>query len=172
MSDHIFRYLDTNGDGSGTDEVVSDHAVTPDDYFIECPPGSSQDYVIIRMMVYIQDTGSFDSGGYGNGSALSNGLKLLLINGNESPEYTEEDLTPKPITTNGEWAGQCHDVDHQAYGQGDEYISARWTFAKSGRAILLKPGYKLVLRANDNFTGLVKHRFHVQGFKRIRNRGF
>jgi hypothetical protein len=155
----IDRYLDLNGTGSGTKNMNQNYSVTSDIVFIQ--PTAGQIMRIERMLVYIQDTGTFDSGGYGNGTALTTGITVRL-NGDGGVQ----DLTDGvPIKTNGHWARLCYDADHNGYGTGDEYLAVRWTFSKAGAPLRLDgdTNDRLEIVLNDDFSGLTEHYFLVQG---------
>ena len=157
--DSIYRLLDTNGDGSGIVEAVGNYSATPTSFKISASEGAC---TIERLIIMIEDTGSFDSGRYGNGLSLINGVRVYLKN---ATDEVLEEFTSFPILTNGDWAGHCHDFNHFNWGTGNEVASIRWTFSKSGQPIRVRLGlgeyFEVYL--NDDFTGLVKHRFTIQG---------
>lgn len=155
----IFQLLDTVGDGSGIKEAIGDYSSNPTSFRLKHNSGKVR---IIRMIVMVEDTGSFDSGLYGNGVSLTNGIRVYVRN--KADEIIQE-YTSFPILTNGDWAGHCHDFNHFTYGSGNEVASIRWTFNKSGQAIFLDffQGDYLEVYLEDDFSDLVKHRFSVQG---------
>lgn len=155
----IFRLLDTTGDGTGTTEATGDYSSTPASFRISDTEGWG---IIHRMIVYIEDGGSFDSGRYGNGLQLTNGVRVYI---RDADDEILAELTSFPVTTNGEWQGQCHDYIHSSYGTGNELASIRWTFSKSGQPaeVRFDQGEYLEVYLNDDFSDLVKHRFTVQG---------
>ena len=155
----IFRLLDTVGNGTGDTEAIGDYSVVATSFKITDTTGWGS---IERLIVMIEDTGSFDSGLYGNGLGLTNGIRVYVKN--VSDEVLQE-LTSFPILTNGDWAGHCHDFNHFNWGSGNEVASIRWTFSKSGQPALIKfdHGEYLEVLLNDDFSNLVKHRFTVQG---------
>ena len=154
----LYQYLSSNGDGTGTVELTGNYSAAAAEFYIQ---DANRYLRLERMIVYVEDSGSIDSGVYGNGINLTNGIKL---------EYRESDDTlihdimgGLPVFTNAEWQGKCHDITLSTWGSGNQGYSVRWTFAKSGNPIILAPGQKLSLILEDNFTGLEKHRFQVQG---------
>lgn len=160
---HIMKVLSSNGDGTGTSNAVGDYSVTPLSLRYEANnDGASEIIYIERMIVKIQDTGTLDADTYGNGISLTNGIRVYIRN---SADTILEELTSYPITSTGDWAGHCHDATHHAFGVGDEILSVRWTFARSGLPVILKAteGEYLEVYLNDNFTGLVEHKFIIQG---------
>lgn len=154
----LFRYLDTLGDGTGVKQVIGNY-VTEEEFYIQAPIDTT--YKLHRLIAYIEDFGTFDSGGYGNGSALTNGITLKVLDSDDSVLL---DLTDGiAVKQNGHWAKLCYDADHKSYGTGNEYLAVRWTFDKAGEAIILLAGQRLVLTVNDDLSGLVEHTFLVQG---------
>lgn len=164
----LYRFLSDNGDGTGNIDAIGDYSATP--YRLFCEPPAGQIFQLNRILITVKDTGSFDSGGYGNGIALPVGLKAGLAVGLPDGSLREDFLEGPPIKTNGDyhiWAGV--DVAISSFGQGDEYLSVRWTFSKGGgidgEPIFLDgdKGEKLFIEFNDDFTGLNQHLFQVQG---------
>ena len=157
----IAQYLDTNGDGTGTQSAVGNYASAAEIFYIQPPAGTV--YRLSRMLPFVEDVGSFDSGSYGNGITLTNGIVVRIQN----DSGTLVDLTAGlPIQLNTHWARQCYDMTISTFGQGNEYLHARWTFSKSGQYIRLDGdnNERLEMVFNDSFTGLVSHYFMVQGY--------
>jgi len=158
-TESIYRLLDTVGDGSGTTNAIGNYATVPASFKITDTTGHA---TIERMIVMLEDTGTFDSGAYGNGVALTNGIRVYL---KDTDDAVLQEYTAFPILTNGDWAGHCHDFNHYSYGTGNEVASIRWTFGKSGQPIEVRfnEGEYLEVYLNDDFTNLVKQKFTVQG---------
>lgn len=156
----IYRRLDAVGDGTGTKSAVGDYSLAAQDFKITAP--SAHQYEISRMIVSVEDTAGFQAAEYGNlGAALTNGISVLVT---DAADATIIDLTDgAPVKTNAQWSSLCYDADLKTWGSGNELLAVRWTFAKAGAPIRLKPGQSLVARLNDDFTGLVGHTFEVQG---------
>ena len=160
----INQFLDTDGDGTGTTSAVGNYSSAADDFYVQAP--ANYTYHIERMIVSIEDTSGMIAGGYGDtGAALTNGISLLIAEG----ATTLQNLTPAPIKTNAQWGVYCYDVDIKEWGTTptNELLLVRWTFSKSGKPISLRSGQKLVIRVNDDLTGLLSHRFLVQGHKEL-----
>lgn len=163
MSSYLYRFLDTDGDGTGTKNAIGDYSDTGDGetIFYIAPP-ENQVYEIARILPSVKDAGSFDSGNYGNGISLSNGVVIRV----SDADGVLVDLTDgNPIITNADWATLCYDVDISSFGSGNEYLHARWTFSKAGQPIKLygDAGHKLEVVLHDDFSDLVSHYFMVQG---------
>jgi len=134
------------------------------DFKITAPEGYR--IALYRMLVTVRDTGSFDSGSYGNSIMLTNGINLVNGVGDGSrPDFViTEGL---PIKVNPDWGAYCFDTDLSNYGQGAEQLAARWTFAKMGRPVVLDGdiGEFAAIRVNDDLSDLLGHYFNVQGLK-------
>ena len=155
------RFATTDGTGvvAGGNESAAIDLSTPDDYFIEAQAGEY--LVVARAIILIQDT-AFDADKYGTVVLnAAEGVNIVL----EQDGVEVEDLSGGvPISTIGEWAGQCQDLNtHAGFAAGDDIATARYTFAKHGDAIRLEPGDKLIFRCHGNFAALSKHRFLVEG---------
>ncbi len=160
----ISRYLDTNGDGTGTKNAVGDYSVGTTDFYIE-PPGPDK-FVLSRLLIQIEDarTGGWDADGYGQISApgLTNGISALLLSDTGSIACDLTDNTP--IKSNVGWGQLCYDTVLHDFGNGNFFLSIRWTLAALGHPIELDPGERFVIRLSDDFTALVAHYFLIQGF--------
>ncbi len=154
----FYRYLDTDGDGGGTVSAIGNYA-TATQFYIQ---DTTRYLAIERMIVYVEDAGSMDSGQYGNGITLTNGIELQILESDDSLIY--DVMAGNPVTKNMHWQGKCHDLTMSSWGSGNTGYSVRWTFSKSGKPIILAPGQKLAIILEDNYTGLIDHRFQVQGY--------
>lgn len=161
----FFRYLDTNGDGTGTKSVTGNFGASVEDFYIQ--PAPTEVFYISRMLVGVEDGTINSADVYGGlGDPLSNGILLLKT----TAAGTLEQYTDLPVTTNGEWAYLCYDLAvNSGIGNANDVMTVRWTFAKTGGLIRLdgRAGERLVIRVEDNFTGLLEHLFQVQGFTRL-----
>jgi len=158
----FFRFADTVGDGSGSYEANGDYSVTATDFKIA--PAAGEVLRLSRAILMIEDVGVMDSGFYGNNVVLTNGLKPY-VERNGTREYIINSAQPK-ILTNGDVAAFCHDLERRGFGLGNEFITARWTFTKAGQFFRLDGDNndEWGVNLNDDFTGLVKHRFMIQGY--------
>ena len=157
----LYRYLDTNGDGTGTKSAVGDYSGTADDFYIQ-PPANTL-YVLERMIIHIHDSSAFSAEKYGALAALTNGILVKVKQ--VSPAVDLVDLTDGiPVKSNAVWGQVCFDADLADYGQGDVYLNIRWTFAKAGQPIVINENQQLAVTLNDDLTGLVDHHFMVQGY--------
>lgn len=159
----LVKILDTVGDGTGAKNAIGDYSLTPTKFLIKPAPGEV--FTIARMLGHVEDSGTFDSGSYGNGIVLTNGITVSYKCG-----VREVDLMDgMSVITNADWAGVCYDVNISSFGLGNEYLNFRWTFEKTGTWIELNGDYgdELCVNLNDNFTALVGQYFTVQGYSNV-----
>ncbi len=157
----LFQYLDTVGDGTGTKQAIGDYR-TGEVFRIDAPPGFI--CVIYRMLVHIQDAVSWRADRYGGlGAALPNGISIWVRS--DDPTREVELTDGIPIKSNAEWAQVCYNTEQTAFGAGDDYLRARWTFSNSGQPLILRgdSNDRLTVELSDDFTGLVAHTFKIQG---------
>lgn len=153
----IQKLTDTGFETIGaTTNFNADYSVTPQDAFMTAPPGLL--IIIHSVQVAITDSGTFSESDYGNiVGGLSNGwLTIAEINGFEI-------INPaKTINDNRELFG----VDSQAqiveYAANDRTLIARFNFLKP---LVLNGNTedKIIVRLNDDLTGLTLHEFTVYG---------
>lgn len=163
QTDLLCRFLDTVGDGTGTKNAIGDYSGAEEEFFIA--PAAGQIFHIARLLVTVEDTAGFAAAEYGNlGSALTNGIKLEVRTGASTTVLDFVDA--EPITTNAEWGTFNFDVDVKTWGAGNEFLLARWTFSKTDGALRLDgdAGERLSIILEDDLTGLVTHKFLVQGY--------
>ncbi len=155
----LCRYLDTNGDGTGTVDAIGDYS-TVTEFYYEAPELGATFH---RMIVSIEDNGGGTISEYGNLGAggLTNGIEVKVV---DDSDTVMADLTDGlPIKSNGDWGRLCYDIDRKDWGGGNDFYQVRWTFSKSGEPVILREGWRLVVYLNDDFTNLVGHHFMVQG---------
>ena len=154
----IYQYLSSVGDGTGTSNWIGDH--TPEKAKYVCPAGKLA--FIHRMLIEIADVGVIGVLGYGALAALDPGWLMKVY---DSDDTALVDLTGgHAIEGNGELAALCYDATLNDYGAGNAgYVNARYSFDRAGHPLILKAGQYLSIDFNHDFTGLVQHRFMVQG---------
>jgi hypothetical protein len=157
----ISRFLDTNGDGTGTENFIGSHLATT--AYIQ--PATTEIIRLTRLIVSIEDGTGIKSGLYGGLSALTNGITITQTD----DSGTLVDFTDGvPIKTNAQWGQLCYDVSWHAWSASptEEMVLVRYTFSRMGQDVRLNGANaaKLQVNLNDNFTGLLSHRFLVQGY--------
>lgn len=156
--DPFIRHLDTNGDGTGTKNATGNYTTTTA-FYIE-PPGTSN-YIISRLVVEIEAVGTFTGTLYG-GQVITNGVAIKKQDDTgELIDFTDG----VSITTNAGWARFCYDETITGY-TGNNYIRVDCDLSRSGSLLRLNGSsdehFDVLL--NDDFSGLISHRFIVYGF--------
>jgi hypothetical protein len=127
-------------------------------------PGAGETYYVNRMLIQIEDAGTpgWSAAEYGSTTALTSGVVIQAQEGGTMVNITGA----QPVKTNGGWGAHCFDIDHVNFGTGNEFLNVRWTFGKSGRPLKLvgDNGDFLEVLCGDDLTGLVGHRFVIQGY--------
>lgn len=159
---YLSELLDTNGNGTGTINAIgnySDAGLGATTFYIQPPVG--QLYYLDRILVHVEDVGTFVPSLYGKDIVLTNGLTIDCVINGEIIDLTANHR----IKTNSEWAMFCFDLTLDAKGgAGTNFMHVRWSFNKS-KSIILNGNTNDVFRLtlNDNFNGLVTQHFVVQG---------
>lgn len=153
--------IDLTDDGTGT------HTLLIPVVFKITPP-NGEVWKITRMLVIIQDNAALTAEKYGGISTLDNGIMLKHIrNGNE---LILDVTNSYPPTGLAKWGSLCYDLSLNTFGAGDNFATARWTFADSGAAIDVDGCLNdtLEIQLNDDFSALTAHHFRFEGIKVLR----
>lgn len=157
---HIFRFLDTNGDGSGTENANGDYSSTPGVFYFQ---NVNRGALINRMNVSVYDTKGIEAEEYGNlGSALGNGIRVQVTDSDDNEIVAVDGGLA--ITFNAGWAFNNYDVSLVDFGNTtNEAVLCRWSFYKSGLPLMIPAGYKFKVTCNDDLQGLITHYFKIDG---------
>lgn len=161
----LFRFLDTVGNGTGTKNAVGDYSDSGLGQTVFKIAPQDGVYELTRLIVTIKDTQGVDSDFYGNNITLTNGIEVQYW----GSQGLVVDMTDGiPIMSNGDWKRYCYDVAPSQFGTGNDIVSVRWTFGKTGMETVLRAdeGDELRIILHDDFRGLIEHYFEVQGVER------
>lgn len=163
----IYVHLTDDGlVGDGTNHIAAVNGVsTPVPFWAGPTEGM---WAVHRLIVMLADVGNFSSEDYGAISTLANGLHVRVVSGHQTTGSVVIDLTDgDPINNVLGWAEHCYDVEYHAFGQGQNYVTVRWTFSAAGRPLILDSydSEKLVITVRDDLTGLTDHQFQIQGHR-------
>lgn len=155
----FFTHLDTNGDGTGSDDMNVDGSITPVRFSITPPPGNV--YRIAKFMMYIQDTGTFDTGFWGNNITMVNGIQFITTRGG-----VDREVLKHPIRTSGDLAELTFNVRHENFGSGDEFLVSEWKIAELGQFFRLDGDNNdsFSVTINDDLTNLNHQQVMAQGY--------
>ena len=155
----IARFLDTVGDQSGTFTATGDYSSTETEF--KAVPAAGQTMFIEELLVTVEDAGTFRAEHYGAlGAALTNGIHVRK----RDASGTIVQLTcVDPVQGNAGWGIHAFDVDVKTWGAGNSLLLVRWRFPAPLR-LDGDAGQYVAVVLNDDFSGLVDHRFKVQGW--------
>ena len=157
-SGDLYNFLDTAGNGTGDINANGDYSTIGQNFLYTCPEGV-QFVTIARAIIHYEDSGSFDADKYGNNITLTNGVEVRVEKRGETIDLT----AGRPVQTNAHWGEMCFDTVTSTYGSGNNFLTVRWTFERSGKPIKLYPGESLIFYLSDDFSGLVEQYFKIQG---------
>jgi hypothetical protein len=123
-------------------------------------------FKLTSICAFLIDAGSLDMSSYGNGITLINGVKIYV-----RKDGVELDLMAgKPVFFNQQWAKHGWQTALANYGTGNESLQAIVHFETifgAGMELSAAAGDRVIVRLQDNFTGLVEHSFKIAGLWRF-----
>jgi len=152
----LFPYLREEG---GNENATGNYSATPTDFFVRAP--TSDVFALSALFATIEDLGKIRSCDYGAGDPLINGI---TVNHTDSEGGEILSLTNGvPIRCNGQWISASYDrsVSDEPAGFSN-WMTVRWALGSERLPLVLRYGERLAVTLNDDFTGLVSHRFRAQ----------
>ena len=128
-------------------------------------PSEDEVWAISTLRIQIVDAGTMDSGSYGNGITLTNGIRVIqTFDPDASPAADGQiNFTPNfPVIDNGDWSRYTGNFTLANYGSGAEYLSWDYHLPQIVR-LIGKKRQRLGVLLNDSFTGLIRQTFTVLG---------
>ncbi len=154
------RYIDVFASNGSTFNATEDYSTN---MTFKIQPPKNESWIISRLLVTIEDFGTFDAAEYGNGIMLTNGIRVATNQSGRETNITNG----ANVMSNAHWARFSYDTTPIDFGTGNNFLAVRWTFSKSGTWIKLdgstNDSINVILR--DDFSGLVTHTFNFQGFQ-------
>ena len=156
-----FRFfLTAAGDGTGAKNLNGNYA-TPTDFFYM----ADSRYEIYSLIIAISDATTFNQTDYGGIAigTITNGVQLFLgfASGGEVPI-----LISTPLKFNYEWYEVASEARLTTFSGTPQTLHIVVDLPRLfGRPLTMDPGDKVIVRLNDNFTGLVSHTFRLHGTK-------
>lgn len=127
-----------------------------------CPPDSR--IAVNRILWQIRASArATSSQEWGSRSELNFGLRVQRVRGGDVLDLTDVQRPGEELRTNANWGGVCYDTGPRAWGEGDDYIHARWTFGRSGAPLWLVAGDRLRLVLADDMTTQSQQTVMAQG---------
>jgi len=126
-------------------------------------PSAGEQYYITRLIFLLADSGSFDSGGWGNnaGAPLANGIDIGFNIGGVTKSLDF------PLKQHSDLAALGYDVALLNFGVGDEFLMSRFTLSKLGTEIRLDgdAGDYFYADIRDDLTYLTSQEITAEGYK-------
>ena len=166
---HLTRFLDTDGDGTGTHGATGDYSSSAEEFYYQVPSGKVA--TIHRIIIAIGDASTIATDKYGGADALTNGITVKVTDSDDTLIQFLNNGNLIPVKTNADWAKLCYDfsIYDTGAGQNSDYALFRWTFSRSGMPLVLTNQDKFVVTLNDDFTDLTDHTFMIQGYETSSN---
>lgn len=156
------HYLDTNGDGTGTDDATGDYSATATDFYYAPSVGVTAE--ITKLIVHVTDKGQFTFDGYGAiaSGVITTGYSLLV---ERLGVIVLEITNGLPIISNADMTHLNTDYNKTAFASNEESAGVSIDQEAFGGPLLMHGdlGDKLIARLNDNYTGLEDHHFIIYG---------
>lgn len=161
---YFSRFMDTVGDATGTVEQAVNGSVTPVEFCVTAPSGYA--YIVHALTITYAVTGKLDSGGYGNGSALTNGVAVYEKNPDGS---VKRDATFQlPIKSNVTWSAYSFNSSSLTFGSGDESLSFKYDFIDDSAPIVLSPGQSYCLKVQDDLSAVCNNHYARVGMVKVK----
>lgn len=171
------QFIDTNGDGSGTIDILGDLTTVGGaldgsngtSFYTECPAGKI--LLVQGFSLTIGIDGKADQEVYGTGgtgTALANGIQIRLLSDTNAIEGTFTNGPSAHIKTLSDWCTYLPKFDIFEIGTSKDVLIGNWDSNHSGIPIILHEGDKFEVLVNDNFTlaahtSIIKQRIQIQG---------
>lgn len=154
----FIQLLSTNGDGTGTRNILGNYSVTPAEFYIQCPVGSR--IFITHLHAVVAASGALNMADYGAvAGGLVNGIAVTYSIGGVTGDF----LKGYRIKTNIDFLA-LGDISITNFAGTAQAIKCEGDFpGQYTDSIQLDAGDWLKVTANDNFTSLVDHAFAVWG---------
>lgn len=158
----IYRFLDTNGDGTGAVDMIGDYSPPNETAFFTL----ADEPLIISLLVItmVGVAKDMEPVAYGSLPALLNGINIALRD--------DQGALQQGIVRGGELvrnnrilAELGFTVDYVSDTKsGVGQTTCRFLFDEGGAPLFLPLGWTLGLELNDDMAGLVHHKAIVHGF--------
>jgi hypothetical protein len=152
----FWRFLDTDGDGTGTKEATGNYTETTT-FYLQPPAGAV--YVIDRLVVSVEDSDVITSNLYGS-VLITNGISIQQVTASGLITLTDG----VTITGNLDWRRFC-EVEQTANAGTTNHLQAICTFGGSLLRLNGDQNERIEVLLEDDFSGLDGHYFMVQGFR-------
>ena len=150
-------FLTESGNGTGTRNFNNNYSVTAKDIYYQ----AVTTFQLYSMQFSLTDAGQFAYDGYASNVALTNGVKFFF----KAAGMAEVPLfNGVAVKTNADYEAMCSQYDTTSWGGSAQTAVVHIHFLEQcGCPLTLKTGDRIIIRLNDNFTGITTHVFAVGG---------
>lgn len=158
----INKILDTVGDGSGTNNAIGNYSGGAQSFKMTVPVGTS--YTVSNLIIYLAGGTAFTNDGYGSIiNSLANGWTIKIYKSGVLNDLLDGNL----IKANRDLESISTSICHPTFGGLADSLVATISFSSYGMPFYISESEYIEVILNDNFSGLAKHQFIVQGHKEI-----
>lgn len=139
------------------------HAAEPGFYSITAPlPKVPQNILLLDWIIFgVQDPGPLDADLFGSGEPLTNGLRLVI---REGEEEIADLFAGETVKSNGDWARLCYETTTEATkGIGVQTLGVSCNLGHPARPLLLDPGESLTVVVQDDLSTVLNVSALVRG---------
>lgn len=156
----FLKFLTLAGNSTGNFNLNGNYSATPTDFFYTSPANT---YTFIKTVsVQISDASDFLQGYYGGialSGGLANGVKFFINNGSIDIPL----LSGFTFRTNNDWYGLTSHIQLQTFSAASQTLTIDFKPVEDyGCPLFLDAGISFKVRLNDDFTGLILHRFSIK----------
>jgi len=154
----VRKFLTAAGDGTGTYNLIGDYSAAPQDFSFL----AVNEVNIYTLLIAISDNANFNQGDYGAiVGGLTNGIGFFL----NIPGTGEGRLIhPVNLKFNYEWLSITHNVSLTSFAGIAQTLCIGLQVSNDfGMPLQLLPGWRFIVRLNDNFTSLISQTFGIRG---------
>lgn len=159
----LYRFLDANGDGTGSKDMSVDGSTTPVKF--RSTPQGSEVWHIERALIRVADnTAALEPQDFGAISgSLTNGCQFCIERDGVAILDFMDGLY---IKNNSDWSRLAHDNGDPFPGAGTiSALSCRFSFFKAGQPMLIRASLKdsIVMIIRDDLSSLLDFSVQIQG---------
>ena len=143
------RFLDTNGDGSGTTSCSVDGSVVP--IALKLQPSVSEVAEIHHLIIYIDDVGMFNIDDFGGDPALANGL-LIQVRDKSTDAVVHDLFDGMSIKSNKDWRRATFDTAISPDMGVNRVMTIKITLTNEGQQLRIGKNHYLAAIVQDDLT--------------------
>ena len=156
---HHAQRLTSNGEIDGPYAMNIDGSITPVAFYIQAPPEHS--FYLHSMVGLLTAPGKMDSGGFGSGAALTNGIEFA---NRPNPQAIWTPVSAQiTVKYNVDFAQFSHRLEIYAWANGDESLSFQFDPQVDGAPIRINEGEGLAVMVQDDLSLLPRFNIRVGG---------